>query len=595
MKEPKTTVKITYNGLRLFWIILYLTYMIFYGFSNYQSIITLLEDRTTYLVNLFDTLYNQSAIQMVSNPENFQRVLVSDTEGEVLLQYGELIPSITNLRGNSIFPKIQTEKIVLSDFYYDPIVNDICFDMGIIEKNRIYLGTLSANVFFKNNLENLDLDHFVIFDENNNGYSYTNNEISLVNYFETDHFHWIRSSLFISESSLFMSHSENLNNYRFVVYLPFIKEIIPPFLYSIVPFILGLIIIFLSEYKQRTESETWKKTMEKHLSLIIEEGKIPEMHPESSGYFQEILFRKLNEKFMSYDHDKKEMKRYVEKLSHYREQLLELKNDMEYLDKYFYNLMNQEEIEFSESLQALFRMAFEKNEFFCTMKLLINEKLVFSKEREDYVKGSLDDNDPVHQQHTLELGKYKIDYIVNFCGTMLTEISDIRKTIFELLSRYISLIYAMKNGLSPQELSTTKNFSTFSEMVNRELDKIRRYNDSGILIYFELLNYTQIKDKYGLSVTKIILKRISEIVSAIIRNSDIMGIYKEGTFLLYFCNLEEKDARSKIEQMCQNIYYDKKIKQIGINIELKTSIAIADHHSKSFDGLLLRCLKKEHQ
>ncbi|HPE40438.1 MAG TPA: diguanylate cyclase [Bacteroidales bacterium] len=595
MKEQKTTLKITYNGLRLIWIVLYLIYMIFYGFSNYQSLINLLKDRTTYLVNLFDTLYNQSAIQMVSNPENFQRVLVSDTEGDVLLQYGELIPSIMNISGHSIFTKIQTERIVLSDFYYDPIINDICFDMGIIEKNRIYLGTLSAQRFFKNNLENLDLAHFLIFDENNNGYLYKNNDISLVNYFEKDHFHWIRSSLFISESSLFMSYSENLNNYRLVVYLPFIKEIIPPFLFSILPFIFGLIVIFLAEYKQQTENKIRKEAMEKSLSVIIDEGQVPEKLIESSSHFQRLLFRKLNEKFLNYDNDKKEMKRYVEKLSLYREQLLELKDDMDYLDKYFYNLMNQEEIDFSDSLQALFRMSFEKNEGFCVMKLIINENLVFSKEREDYVKGSTADEDPLHQQQILELGQFKIEYLVNLCGTLLTEVSDIRKTIFEVLSRYISLIYAMKKGLSPQELSITKNFSTFSEMVNRELDKIRRYDDSGILVYLELLNYSQIKDKYGLSVAKIILKRMSEIISATIRNSDIMGIYKEGTFLLYFCNLKEKDARSKIEKMCDDIYYDKKIKQIGINIELKTNIGIANHHSKSFDGLLLKCLQKEHQ
>jgi len=465
--------------------------------------------------------------------------------------------------------------------------------MGIIEKNRIYLGTLSAQIFFTNNLENLDLDHFIIFDENKNGYTYKNKEISLVNYFETDHFHWIRSSLFISESSLFMSHSENLDNYRLVVFLPFIKETIPPFLYSMIPFFLGLTLIFLAEYKQKTENKTRKNMIEKLFSLIIEEGRVPERIIEASDDFQGILLRKLNEKFMNYDNNKKEMKRYVEKLSLYSEQLLDLKNDMEYLDKYFYNLMNQEEVNFTESIKTLFRMAFEKNDLFCTMKLIINENLIFSKEREDYIKCSIVDEEALEQQQTIELGQYKIEYSVNFCGTLLTEISDIRKTSFELLSRYISLIYAIKNGLSPQELSTTKNFSTFSEMVNRELDKIRRYDDTGILIYLELNNYSQIKEKYGSSIAKIVLKRISEIISDIIRNSDIMGIYKEGTFLLYFCNLQEKNARSKIEQMCQEIYYDKKIKQIGINIELNTAIAIADQHSKSFDSLLLKCLQKE--
>src|SRR6056297_1031030 len=164
MKEKGSTLKTTYNGLRIIWILLYLVYMFFFGFSSYETINGLLVDRTTYLVNLFDTLYNQNAIQMVSNPENFKRVLVSDIEGEVLLQYGELIPALTNLEYNSLFRQLQTEKIALSDFYYDPVIDETCFDMGIIEKNRVYIGTLSIEQFLKDNLETLELDDFLIFD-----------------------------------------------------------------------------------------------------------------------------------------------------------------------------------------------------------------------------------------------------------------------------------------------------------------------------------------------------------------------------------------------------------------------------------------------
>src|SRR6056297_1817367 len=129
-----------YNNLRIFWILIYLAFMLFYGFTSYQSIHQKLDNRTSYLVNLFDTLYNQNAIQMVSNPDNYNRVIVSDIEGEVLLQYGELIPALTHLDYNTLFKSLTTDKIVLSNFYEDPVVDEVCFDMGIIEKNRIYIG-----------------------------------------------------------------------------------------------------------------------------------------------------------------------------------------------------------------------------------------------------------------------------------------------------------------------------------------------------------------------------------------------------------------------------------------------------------------------
>ena len=260
MKEKRNPFKLTYNGIRLFWILMYLVYMFFFGFTTYQSINGLVVERSTYLVNLFNTLYNQNAIQMVSNPENFDRVLVSDIEGEILLQYGELIPAITNLEYNSLFEKLQTEKIVLSNFYYDPIIDQSCFDMGIIEKNRVYIGTLSANKFLQDNLENLRLDHFLIFDSNSNGYLYEDSGFSSLSYFEREKINWINNVLFISDNTLYFSHTESLNNFRLVAYLPFIKEILPAFIYSIIPFCLGLLIIFFTEHKNNTENKNKKNS-----------------------------------------------------------------------------------------------------------------------------------------------------------------------------------------------------------------------------------------------------------------------------------------------------------------------------------------------
>ncbi len=589
MKEKRNPFKLTYNGIRLFWILMYLVYMFFFGFTTYQSINGLVVERSTYLVNLFNTLYNQNAIQMVSNPENFDRVLVSDIEGEILLQYGELIPAITNLEYNSLFEKLQTEKIVLSNFYYDPIIDQSCFDMGIIEKNRVYIGTLSANKFLQDNLENLRLDHFLIFDSNSNGYLYEDSGFSSLSYFEREKINWINNVLFISDNTLYFSHTESLNNFRLVAYLPFIKEILPAFIYSIIPFCLGLLIIFFTEHKNNTENKNKKNRMEEMLIHIIKKSQVPETLLNDKDMIKSDLFRKLNEKFINYENYKKDMKRYVEKLSSFSEQTLELKMDIDYLDKYFYNLVNQEEIDFSESIQTLFRIAFEKNERFCQLILKINDKTVFSKEPEELGNKLTTGDD--YEFNYIELGRYKIDYYVDFCQNIPPEITQIRKTSFELFSRYMALIYSIKRGFNPEELSLTKNFSTFSEMVEREIDKVKRYNDEGILFYLELINFSLIKEKYGVSVAKIIVKRISEIIISEIRNSDIVGVYKEGTFLVYFCNLNKNHARIKIEDICSIIYNDAKIKQIGINIDLKSLIASVDKNTKTFDRLLLKCLQ----
>jgi GGDEF domain-containing protein len=114
-----------------------------------------------------------------------------------------------------------------------------------------------------------------------------------------------------------------------------------------------------------------------------------------------------------------------------------------------------------------------------------------------------------------------------------------------------------------------------------------------MLFYSDILNYSRIKEKYGISVAKILLKRISEIIISKVRTSDIVGIYREGTFLVYFCNLDISDAKIKIEKICNNIYNDEKIKQIGINIELKNSIVSVEKDIQDFDDLLLKCLKSD--
>jgi len=590
MREKKTFFKITYNGLRIFWILIYLVYMFFYGFTSYNAIKENLVSRTTYLVNLFDTLYNQNAIQMVSNPENFKRVVVSDIEGEILLQYGELIPALTNFEYNEIYKQIKTDKIVLSDFYYDPLIDETCFDMGIIEKNRVYVGTQTAQEFLKDNLENLELDHFLMFDSNYNGFIFQNNDILPINYFEKGQINWITSSLFLVDSTMYLSHWEQLNNFHYITYIPFVKEILPLFIYSIIPFGLGLLTIFLIENMEKKDSKKKRKETEKQLSYILKNNKVPDSLKDVDD-FNYDLFKQLNEKFLDYEKNKGIMKRYVEKLSLYSEQLVEIKNDLEYLEKDFYNLMNQENFDFFDSIKKLFCITFEKTEPNNSLFLKINDQTIYKKEAEkDSNRLSVND---LKLCNTLELGKHTINYSVDFSPSRTAEFSDIRKTLFELSSRYIALIYSVKKGLNPAELSLTKNFTIFSEMVNREIEKVKRYDEKGMLLYFEMLNYSIIKDKYGVSVAKIILKRISEIIISKVRTSDIVGIYREGTFLIYFCNLEENDAKIKIEKICEKIFNDEKIKQIGINIELKNLIISVDNKTKDFDDLLFKCLQTE--
>src|SRR6056297_27967 len=498
MKDKKRTVNITYNGLRIIWILIYVVYMFFYGFTSYESINKSLDARSTYLVNLFDTLYNQNAIQMVSNPENFKRVLVSDIEGEILLQYGELIPALTNLEYKSLYEQLQTNKIALSNFFYDPIIEDVCFDMGIIEKNRIYIGTISAQEFLKNNLENLELDNFLIFDSYYNGYDYQNHRISSVNYFHKDQINWINKSLFISDGTINLSHWEKLNNFHYITYIPFMKEAFPLFLYSIIPFCLGLMIIFLIENMEKKEKKKNKKEMEKQLSRIIKDNKVPDSLQNSHDKLIADLFKRLNKKFINFENNQRDMKRYVERLSSYSEQLIEMKNDLEYLEKYFYNLINQEELDFSNSIKTLFRIIFEKAELPTSLILKINNQTVFTKELES-VSGQL--THEKKQFKHLELGRDQIMYYLDF-NRKTAEFSDIRQSLFELLARYIALIYSIKRGLNPAELSLTKNFSIFSEMVNREIEKVKRYQENGMLFYLDILNYSLIKGKYGVSVAK---------------------------------------------------------------------------------------------
>lgn len=591
MKDKKEFVKITYNNVRIIWILIYLVYMFFYGFTSYEAINQKLNDRTTYLVNLFNTLYNQNAIQMISNPENFKRVLVSDIEGEVLLQYGELIPALTNLEYNVLFSQLQTDKIALSEFYYDPVIDEICFDMGIIEKNRVYIGTLSAEKFLRDNLENLEMDHFLIFDPHFNGYIYKNGNIASVNYFNKDQISWINESLFLSDKTLYLCHWDKLNNYQYITYIPFMKTVFPLFIYSVIPFILGLLTIFWIENMEKRKSERNRYEMERQLSLIIKNNKVPNMLQKSHDDFNSDLFRKLNDKFVNAEKQRKDMKRYVERLSFNSEQLLEVKNDLEYLEKFFCNLMDQDEFDFSEAIKMLFRIVFEKTGSFSSLKLRVNNQTIFNQERENDITQTAGPDESAF--NSLELGRHTIKYYLDLDPIKTGEFSNIRMRLFEILSRYIALIYSVKRGLNPAELSLTKNFSIFSEMVNREIEKVKRYHEKGMLFYLDILNYSRIKEKYGISVAKILLKRISEIIISKVRTSDIVGIYREGTFLVYFCNLDISDAKIKIEKICNNIYNDEKIKQIGINIELKNSIVSVEKDIQDFDDLLLKCLKSD--
>ncbi len=565
---------------------MYMLFIVIAGYFSYSAVISDLNRENLLMINLFKTVLHQNSLQLVSNPEDFERVVVSDMEGQVLIQYGNLIPGLDVLNGNPIFGKIVSDDYSISNFYFDPVIKKVCFDIGLKSKNRVYIGTITLDESINKFLRNADLCEFIVLDDNDYGYLLKENNFIAVNKNNGQKIKWLNASLFRIDNTVYYYSETTVDLLHFISFSPVLNKILPLFLLFLLPFFIGFLIINLvkrmlfSDFSSRSEEIS-------AVSQMIESGeKIPEDLYGINRDVNQLIYSEVNQLIEKADVYKKEILRYSEKLGDFSEYHKNLKLNLEYIQRYFEELQLKETIQLEEAVIDIFRMFFAENNSTIFAVIAVNDEEIFSCGEKTEKTFEL-------IEKIVELGPYKVQIKIVFEEKKNYDFRQLELLLFDIFVKYLLYLYFIKSNEYTNELNSTRNFQLFTELVSKEIHKVYRYNLKGVLACFVINNREDIIGRYGPDIFQMINDSVSAVLKSEIRKSDILGTYKEGFYLVYFYDFEYEKVKEKIRQIGEKISIEEKIKQLGVHIDLKTDFSVIEKNIRNFEAAFGKLLIKE--
>lgn len=121
-------------------------------------------------------------------------------------------------------------------------------------------------------------------------------------------------------------------------------------------------------------------------------------------------------------------------------------------------------------------------------------------------------------------------------------------------------------------LTSIYNRLHFSNFLDAEIDRVKRYGGTFSIIFFDLDRFKQINDEYGHLVGDEVLKEVAEIVQHANRNADIFARYGGEEFIILAPATDIAGARIHAERLRRDIEHHR---FNGVN-QLTCSFGIAE-------------------
>lgn len=112
-------------------------------------------------------------------------------------------------------------------------------------------------------------------------------------------------------------------------------------------------------------------------------------------------------------------------------------------------------------------------------------------------------------------------------------------------------------------LTNVYNRHKINEVINIELERVKRYKERAVLVMLDIDHFKQINDTYGHDVGDEILKHLSQLVLKLIRKVDTFGRWGGEEFMLILSHIDLSTAYSKVESIrkkIENSLFDGKYK-----------------------------------
>jgi len=102
-------------------------------------------------------------------------------------------------------------------------------------------------------------------------------------------------------------------------------------------------------------------------------------------------------------------------------------------------------------------------------------------------------------------------------------------------------------------LTNLYNRHKINEVINNELEKVKRYNENIIIVMFDIDHFKHVNDTYGHDVGDEVLKFLSQIVLKSIRKVDTVGRWGGEEFIVVLSHIDLPHAYAKVESIRKKI------------------------------------------
>ena len=126
--------------------------------------------------------------------------------------------------------------------------------------------------------------------------------------------------------------------------------------------------------------------------------------------------------------------------------------------------------------------------------------------------------------------------------------------LFGYLLARIKLLHEQMSLMAHTDpLTSIYNRLHFSNFLDAEIDRVKRYGGTFSLIFFDLDRFKQINDEYGHLVGDEVLKELAEVVRNANRNADIFARYGGEEFIILAPATDTAGARIHAERLRRDI------------------------------------------
>lgn len=180
--------------------------------------------------------------------------------------------------------------------------------------------------------------------------------------------------------------------------------------------------------------------------------------------------------------------------------------------------------------------------------------------------------------------------VINIESTKLNRFGEDDVLLIEILSNTIgvaimnSKLYEDTKKLSLiDELTGLGNFRYLKEIVDKEVDRAKRYNLFLSVIFFDLDNFKRINDTKGHQTGSLILVEVARVIQKVIRKSDYAFRYGGDEFVIILPLTDKDGAKNFADRIREEI---NKIKVEGVKITASIGVSTYPDDATSWYELL---------